>query len=403
MLRCLMLVPLLLLLAGHAVAKPYEITWRLSFKAGSETATGSLELGAGSEQLRSIDFSVPEMYESMEGNGTLKRSAGRLLWTPPHRGGRLSWRVRIDQQRANGTYRAYFPGDWAIFRGDHVFPNGSVRSDPGAQSRARLVLELPKGWHLDTPYLRGSDGSYIIDDPDRRFNRPVGWMMVGKIGTRREQILNTEVAISAPTGIAMRRMDMLAQIHYAMPSMQEAFGSLPEKILIVSAPDPMWRGGLSAPRSLYLHSDRPLISENGTSTLLHELTHVVTRIRGKGDNDDWIAEGLAEYYAVELLHRSGGSSDARREHSFRWMANWGKDVRSLRAKRSSGPATARAAVLLRELDRELRQRSKDRHNLDDLVRRLMPQRAVSTAEFIAAAEALAGGKLKTLDTPLLRR
>ena len=49
---------------------------------------------------------------------------------------------------------------------------------------------------------------------------------------------------------------------------------------VVGAADPMWRGGLSASNSLFLHADRPLISENGTSTLVHELTHVITRVRG---------------------------------------------------------------------------------------------------------------------------
>ena len=164
----------------------------------------------------------------------------------------------------------------------------------------------------------------------------------------------------------------------------------------------MWRGGLSAPRSLYLHLDRPMISENATSTLLHELTHVITRIRGQRDDDDWLAEGLAEYYAVELLYRTGGMTDARHQRTLDWLADWGKNVKSLRAERSSAETTARAVLLLIEVDREITKATDGKKNLDDVTRRLMRERKVSTREFIEISEKVAGHKLKSLDTPLLR-
>src|SRR3546814_3722824 len=98
--------------------------------------------------------------------------------------------------------------------------------------------------------------------------------------------------------------------------MYEAFGDLPRKVLIVSAGDPMWHGGLSGPRSLFVHADRPLISENGSSTLMHEMVHVVTGLRAVS-GDDWIVEGIAEYYSMVLINRSGMLSDARDRKSTR--------------------------------------------------------------------------------------
>jgi hypothetical protein len=62
----------------------------------------------------------------------------------------------------------------------------------------------------------------------------------------------------------------------------------------------MWRGGLPGPASLYLHADRPLISGNSTSTLLHELVHVAQSYRAAKD-EDWIVEGIAEYDTLERL------------------------------------------------------------------------------------------------------
>src|SRR3546814_10217934 len=85
----------------------------------------------------------------------------------------------------------------------------------------------------------------------------------------------------------------------------------------------MWRGGLSGPNSLYMHADRPIVSENGTSSLVHELVHVFSRIKDS-DRSDWITEGLAEYYAIELVRRAGGMSEDRyqavREHLTKWRS-----------------------------------------------------------------------------------
>ena len=388
-------------LAAHAAH--YDLTWRLSFDTKTRTALGTLELGKGRDQLRTLDFEFPAAYSEVHADGELKHKGKRTLWTPPAQGGSLRWRVRIEETRANGTYRSYFPGDWALFRGDRVFPRAIVRTLKGAQSRARLILDIPKSWHLDTPYLTEADGTtFIVDDPDRGFDRPVGWMLVGDVGTRREIVAGSEISLAAPKDEGMRRMDMLAFLNFTLPAMKDAYGALPPKILIVSAPDPMWRGGLSAPRSLYLHLDRPMISENATSTLLHELTHVITRIRGQNDDDDWLAEGLAEYYAVELLHRTGGMTDARYQHTLDWLAGWGKQVKSLRAERSSAETTARAVLLLVAVDEEIRKATDGRKNFDDVTRKLMRERKVSTREFIEISEKVAGRKLKALDTGLLR-
>lgn len=391
-----------LLFASVANADPYDLTWSLRFDGKSKTAQGALTLGQGSEQLKRVSFAFPSAYSEVQANGTLTREAGRMVWTPPAKGGRISWRVKISEQRDNGAYRSLHAGDWAIFRGDRVFPSAKVTATKGATSRARLRFDMPKGWHLDTPYLMADDGTFRVEEPARKFDRPVGWMLVGNIGTRREVIGGTEISLGAPKDEGMRRMDMLAFLNFTLPAMKDAFGVMPEKIFIVSAPDPMWRGGLSAPRSLYLHLDRPMVSENNTSTLLHELTHVVTRITGQKEDDDWLAEGLAEFYAVELLYRSGGMTDERHQRTIDWLKDWGKNIKTLRVDRSSGEITARAATLVYAIDQEIRRKTNQAKNLDDVTRRLMRERKVSTQEFIDACEKVAGGPLTSLKTPLLK-
>ena len=112
-----------------------------------------------------------------------------------------------------------------------------------------------------------------------------------------------------------------------------------------------------------------MISGNGTSTLIHELVHVAMSARS-GPKADWIVEGLAEYYSLEVLHRSGTLSTARYENAHEELAEWGKDVELLDVERSHGPITAKAVGRLRAIDAEIRERSRGRHSLDDVVREL---------------------------------
>ena len=58
--------------------------------------------------------------------------------------------------------------------------------------------------------------------------------------------------------------------------------------------------------------------------------------------------------------------------------------------------------MLQDLDREIRQRSKGRHSLDDVSRGLMRLDKVTTSDFIDITETMLGGAAKTLDMDLLR-
>ena len=79
-------------------------------------------------------------------------------------------------------------------------------------------------------------------------------MLAGKIGSRNEKIGSVRVVVAAPAGDSARRQDTLAFLNWKLPRLQEVFPQLPQRLLIVSAGDPMWRGGLSGPLSMFLHS-----------------------------------------------------------------------------------------------------------------------------------------------------
>jgi hypothetical protein len=400
----------LLLLASpllHAAERTrYDIDYRVAFVPAQGVADVAMTHTPGRGRATRVEVRFnPARYTQVRAEGgTLARAGERWTWVPDaRRASTLRWRYKVDNERRGGGFDARMTRDWAIVRGDDLVPAMAVRTTAGSDSSARLFFDLPTGWtNVDTPFVHTRDRKgFVVVNAERRFDRPVGWMIAGSVGTRREFIDGMEVSIAGPVGDPVRRNDALAFLNLVAPEMRQAFGDLPSKILIVSAGDPMWRGGLSGPRSLYLHADRPLISENGTSTLVHELVHLVTRIRG-AEGDDWIAEGSAEFYSITLLNRAGLLSDVRRDRAFEWMRNHGRNVRTLTGVRSWGPQTARAVGLFRELDAEIRRATRDEKSLDDVMRALVDIREVSREDLASAVEDAMGRPSKVLDTPLLR-
>ena len=128
--------------------------------------------------------------------------------------------------------------------------------------------------------------------------------------------------------------------------------------------------------------------------------HVFTRIQDT-ERSDWISEGIAEYYAIELMRRAGGLSEDRYHKVRANLKHWSRKITNLRGEHCTGPTTARAVLLLQDLDEEIRKSSKGAHSLDDVVRGLMRLDKVATADFVGIAENVLGGPSKTLDTPLL--
>ncbi|MEB0055159.1 hypothetical protein QN402_32390, partial [Pseudomonas sp. FG1] len=72
-----------------------------------------------------------------------------------------------------------------------------------------------------------------------------------------------------------------------------------------------------------------------------EVVHAIGRFCDH-DASDWISEGLAEFYAIELLRRGGGITHERYAAIQARLSRDGKDVTSLRGEHVSGATVARA-------------------------------------------------------------
>ncbi len=358
----------------------YDVEYHAEFLPAEGEALVTLEVGQDNGLLRELNFDVPEQrYSDFRGSGSLRRDGSRVIWSVPPRGGQLTYRVLVNQLRGN-AHDALITGNWAVLRLDDLFPPARSRSDVGSYSSASLTLSGPAEWSFETGYGRVDTAVQVVN-PDRRFVRPVGWLVAGELGVRRSEIAERQIVVAAPTGESFRRMDILAFLNWTLPDLVSLLPTFPDQFLVAGGNRDMWRGALSGPNSIYLHPDRPLISENGTSTLLHELVHVAMP-DPPAQGDDWIAEGLAEYYSLTVLRRSGGISQHRFESAFLKLKAWAERDNGQLADPSTGANTAFATLMFRDLDRELQaagsgldpivaqffaDRQINRHRLRDLV------------------------------------
>jgi hypothetical protein len=376
--------------AAENDSRIYQLRYTVTPRPDIGGAWVEMELNQSSNLLREVNMRAPaERISAPDGDGEISLEDERLIWNPPDDGGSLRWFARIDHQRDGGTFDAHITADWAIFRAEDVIPQATTRALRGAESETTLSFDLPHGWSSLTEYF-GRDHTYRIRNTERRFDRPAGWIILGDIGIRYDRIAGLRVNVAAPTGAGMRRIDMLALLNWTLPEVLRMIPDFPKRLTVVGAGDPMWRGGLSGPRSLFIHAERPLISENGTSTLLHEIMHIALG-SGADDGMDWIVEGLAEFYSLAILHRSGTISDRRHAAAIRKQAEWGAPVSQLCGAESSGAVTARAVTVLAALDSEIRSGSDGRKSLDDVMVALAAsENAITLGQFTALARQFTG-------------
>jgi hypothetical protein len=387
-------------------ANKVNLDYHVRLLPQSDQAEVRLTLAQGSA-VRSLDFDLGDgsHYSDFEADGQWQLTPGKAargVWRPAADKASLTYRVNISHGRKNGSFDTRMTPNWALMRGDDLVPAARLDQQDGIELVARLEFELPGGWKsVETAWPRIGQNKFRIDNPGRLFDRPTGWMLAGQLGSRRTRLGETEVTVASPLGQGMRRMDVLTLLTFVWPQVQALYPRHPGKLLIVGANDPMWRGSRSAHESIYLNSHLPLVSESGTSALVRELAQMFGRINGT-QRSDWINEGFAEYYAIELVRRAGGMSDERYENLHGKLVSNSQKVTTLRGEQVSLTQVARAVVLLQELDREIRLKTHNKRSLDDVLRGAMRLGDIDTQAFVQLSESVIGGSSKVLNTELIQ-
>lgn len=394
-------------------AKKVDLDYHVTLLPQSDQAEVRLTLEQGTA-VRSLDFDLGDhgYFSDFNADGQWTTAPGpnsgrlRGVWKPAAGKATLTYRVRVSRPAASPSlakprYDSRMTADWALFRGEDLVPGARLDQQEGVRLQARLTFDLPTGWkNIETSWPRIGKNRFRIDNVSRLFDRPTGWMLAGNLINRRARLGDTEVTVSAPKGQGMRRMETLTLMTFVWPKLQAVFARTPGKLLVVGVADAMARNASAGHDSVFLNSNRPLISESGVSPLVRELVQVFGRVKAR-DRSDWIPEGLSEYYAVELLRRAGGMSEDRYQDWQSILTRISRKVTTLRADPVDPAMTARAVLLLIALDQEIRQQTDDQKSLDDVAQGLMRMGPVSTQDFVQVAAGVMGQPSKVLSSSLL--
>src|SRR5690606_37373744 len=119
---------------------------------------------------------------------------------------------------------------------------------------------------------------------------------------------------------------------------------------------------------------------------------------------DWIVEGLAEFYSIETLRRTGGISQRRYEQAVESLQRWARRSPTLFTKSSTGPTTARAVLVFQQVDTEIRGLTGNAASLDDVARKLAAKRGEVSLELLQeVAREVAGKPLQSLQRQRLMK
>lgn len=350
---------------------------------------------AGIDEIRAFRLVFRDARTTdVHGTGRLVWQGRTLLWTPGGPYAHLRYTVAIEHARPPGPHLdSHAASDWVATRALHLFPEIHVDFHPGAataRSRARLRFELPRGWRVAAAQPPLAPAVFRVEEPGKRFDRPRGWFLLGRIARHRREIAGAELTVAVAPGSALDVRRLFRLYARTMPLLAGLLGPPPARLLMVSAPDPMWHGGLSGEDSFFVNGRIPVRSGDETSSYLHELFHVWQPFR-PGPDGRWVSEGLAEYYSLALQARAGRLSARGFARGIRLLARSGRWRLDLTRTREPAALNNSAPLVLYALDQAIRRRTDGARSLDDAVRALAAEGGtLTTARFLRAVNRAAG-------------
>jgi hypothetical protein len=380
-------------LAAHKETFSIDYIITISAKA-PEVAHVRWEL-AGIEEVKALRLRFPaDRLKGFRSSGKLQAVDGGLLWEPGGPYAHLTYRVKINHVRGqHGRFDSYASRDWILSRAHDLFPRIDVEcypDTPPAKSRARLIFRLPRAWRSAAALTAAGPDTYRLDQPGKILDRPRGWFALGKLTLDRQEIAETMVQLARLPGSTLQPSDLFHLLTTTLPALKKLLLAGPKTLLLVSAPDPMWHGGISGEHSFYMHAGRPLRTPDKTSPWLHEMFHVLQPYKPAPDAD-WIEEGLAEFYSLELQRRAGLIDAAAYARALGYFERFGLWNVNLTQQQDNAATNNSAPLVMYALDQRIQHVTAGKRRLDDVVTQLAKGAGeVDTARFLRTVNLVSG-------------
>jgi hypothetical protein len=350
---------------------------------------------AGIEEIKAFRLRfAADRLKGFRGSGKLQPLDGGLLWEPAGPYAHLTYRVAIDHARGqHGRFDSYGGRDWVLSRAHDLFPRIDVEcypDTPPPKSRARLIFRLPRGWRSAAALAAEGPDTYRLNEPGKILDRPRGWFALGKFTLDRQEIAEIMVQVARMPGSTVQAPALFHFLTTTLPPLKKLLLTGPRTVLLVSAPDPMWHGGISGENSIYMHASRPLRTPDKTSPWLHEMFHVLQPYK-PGPDADWIEEGTAEFYSLELQRRAGLIDAAAYTRALGYFERFGLWNVDLRQQQDNAATNNSAPLVMYALDQRIQRATAGKRRLDDVVAQLAKEGGeVDTARFLRTVNLVSG-------------
>jgi predicted metalloprotease with PDZ domain len=355
---------------------------------------------SGIEEIEWLRLSFPaDRLSQFRGTGKLEPIDGGLRWVPGGPYAHLTYRVRIDHVRGqHQRYDSYAARSWIVTRAHDLFPRIAITCFPREgrepKSRARLLFRLPSGWRSAAALPVIAPDTYRLDEPGKILDRPRGWFMLGQFDADHQEIAGIMLQVARAPGSTLASKEIFRFLDGTLPTLAKLLSTTPETVLLLTAPDPMWHGGISGEHSLYMHSGRPLRTPDKTSPYLHELFHVLQPFKPSADAD-WIEEGLAEFYSLEIQRRAGLIDPSAYQRALAYFERFGLWNVDLTQQHDDAATNNSAPLVMYALDQRIQHATAGKKRLDDVVGQLAKEGGeVDTARFLAGVDAVSGKRFR---------
>lgn len=378
-----LLVVLAALPAGAADSSIATIDWtyEVSLAPGGGAVRVQLTIAGADDIVASFTFGTddPDVSNVTAGANTpLKDAPGEGVRFDVDGTESFAYDVRVEENAfREGERLAHVGDDFALFKAERLqlqFRYSYYPDKPFA-NRTTVHLRAPDGWQARGPWALAEHGGGYVLPPDDVL--PRGYVVFGPVSSETTYELAGKryhyVRLGAP---APFEAEMARFVENATPYYEAVYGpGVAEDVLIVSAPDPMFQGGLGGTNSLFVHEDVDI------KTFAHELAHVFQLFSSREDAPPttiWLTEGDADYHSALALFTTG-----------LWTAQQVEDFFAEARKDKSDPALRDAILsealyggdlerfayhkgllVLDALDARLRESSGGAVGLSDLLRRL---------------------------------
>lgn len=324
----------------------------------------------------------------------------------------FSYDVHVEREAfVAGQKLSHVGTDFALFKAESIALEYRYSYFEGTtfENKTTILLQPPPNWEAKGPWKALGPTTYELP---AGHVLPRGYVVFGDFLAQEDRVAGEKVVHYVRLGKVAEYEKGGALFEFiakATPYYAAVYGpGVEQDVLVVNAPDPMFRGGLGGDNSFFVHESADL------RTVAHEYAHVFQLFgteEDQGSSSIWLNEGDADYHSALALFAADVWSPQQVDD---FLAEAAKDKNDPDLRNARLPDAAygtalerfayhKGALVLRALDELYRTRTGGDVSLSDLLRVINKKHgdpsaadaavAVTNQEIRAEAEKLLGGDL----------